>query len=105
MDRHLQICNAIIISDFLTPHIRQSSVVLPSWVVLETNFQHDILYSSWQTYQGIRSEPVGQHHSLPVLVKLVVVLLGLAGVGAEAESVRPGLRPELRTNISLGDGR
>ena len=53
------------------------------------------------SYHWVRSEPVGQHHPLPVLVELVIVLLGPACVGPQPQPVCPGIRPELRSLISL----
>ena len=48
-------------------------------------------YLQLAPYHWVRPEPVSEHHSLPVLIKLVILLLGPASVGAQTQSVRPGL--------------
>ena len=50
-------------------------------------------------YQGVRAEPVGEHHPLPVGVELVVILVQLPGLGAQALPVPARARPEHSQHI------
>ena len=48
---------------------------------------------------GVRSEPVREHHPLPVRIELIIVLVSNSSVGPETNSVTSRTRPKLITHV------
>ena len=74
------------------------SVILPSRVVLEAQWMRTVQVPN-KTYQRIWSESVSEHHSLTILIKLIIIHISLASISPKTYSIASWTRPKLGTRV------